>query len=294
MVVSVPQAVYRQGAASQYWKSPHSNLSRAEINKELAASIVGMPVTEAYVGLGAFENWIKNLRIAQRPHFADEEIDKCYVCQTQFGFWQRLHHCRRCGTANCSQCAKYFVAVPELGYTSRVRICVTCIEDIWTEKYADEAESVRQSSKILEGFYDSRGDIQKSMYGPAIFSQPSLHSLPRGYNSLPLGSIQEGEFGNQYDSGQTSLFRQRNPDENQLPLIEEDEDQLVPLGNVVQNPQTAINSDEPPLIQPEPKKKKLGFLSKERLRNARQPLFNSFGGDSSRDTDPQRLAHSRQ
>ena len=75
-----------------------------------------MPVTEAYVGLGAYENWIKNLRVAQRPIFADEEIDKCYVCSTQFGFWERLYHCRRCGTANCSQCAKYFVAVPELGY----------------------------------------------------------------------------------------------------------------------------------------------------------------------------------
>mmetsp|Transcript_24900 Transcript_24900/g.33360 ORF Transcript_24900/g.33360 Transcript_24900/m.33360 type:complete len:105 (-) Transcript_24900:666-980(-) len=99
-----------------------------------------MPLTEAYVGHGAYSRWVENLKIAQRPLWATDQITECFVCEVQFGFWERMHNCRKCGTAVCSQCAKYFVAVPELAYKSRVRICVTCIEEIFKKKYAGAQE----------------------------------------------------------------------------------------------------------------------------------------------------------
>ena len=97
-------------------KSEISRVSRADMSKQMGVGIVGMPITETYVGKGSFLNWIENLKIAQRPYWAGEEVISCFICEAEFGFWERQHHCRKCGTAVCGKCSKYFVQLPEFAY----------------------------------------------------------------------------------------------------------------------------------------------------------------------------------
>ena len=90
-----------------------------------------MPVSEIYVGHGAYLSWIENLKIAQRPYWVGQDVTSCNICDDEFGFFSHLHHCRKCGTACCGKCAKYFVPVEELAYYERVRICLNCLEEIY-------------------------------------------------------------------------------------------------------------------------------------------------------------------
>ena len=140
LIVSVPKAVYKRNApVSSHLQSPTSQVSRSDMNRHMAASMIGMPVTEAFVGQGAFVQWIENLKISQRPIWSkDDEGSACFVCAAEFGFFERRNNCRRCGTAVCGPCSKYFVPLPELGYYERVRICVTCIKEIYRESRTKE------------------------------------------------------------------------------------------------------------------------------------------------------------
>ena len=99
-----------------------------------------MPVTETFVGHGAYLSWIENLKIAQRPQWVGSEVTSCNICDEEFGFFSRLHHCRKCGTAVCGKCAKYFVPVEELAYYERVRICLNCLEQIYKATKLQEFE----------------------------------------------------------------------------------------------------------------------------------------------------------
>jgi len=101
------------------------------MSKQMGVGIVGMPVTETYVGMGAYLRWVENFKVAQRPYWAGEEVISCFVCEAEFGFWERQHHCRKCGTAVCGKCSKYFVQVPEFAYYQRVRICLNCLEEMY-------------------------------------------------------------------------------------------------------------------------------------------------------------------
>ena len=79
-------------------------------------AMVGMPVTETHVGRRSYERWVENLKIAQRPYWTGEEVLSCYITNKEFGFWERQHHCRKCGLAVCAEASKYFVQLPELAY----------------------------------------------------------------------------------------------------------------------------------------------------------------------------------
>ena len=45
-------------------KSEISRVSRADMSKQMGVGIVGMPITETYVGKDSFLQWIENLKIA--------------------------------------------------------------------------------------------------------------------------------------------------------------------------------------------------------------------------------------
>ncbi|TDH67239.1 hypothetical protein CCR75_000445 [Bremia lactucae] len=46
-----------------------------------------------------------------RKHMGDDQwvpdvsVDRCMLCRTDFGFWIRRHHCRRCGAVVCDSCS---------------------------------------------------------------------------------------------------------------------------------------------------------------------------------------------
>lgn len=43
----------------------------------------------------------------------DEAADNCMQCQHEFSFFNRKHHCRKCGGLFCSSCASNWLALPQ-------------------------------------------------------------------------------------------------------------------------------------------------------------------------------------
>jgi len=42
----------------------------------------------------------------------DSEVSKCPICRTQFSFWYRKHHCRKCGRVVCASCSPHRITIP--------------------------------------------------------------------------------------------------------------------------------------------------------------------------------------
>lgn len=42
----------------------------------------------------------------------DSEVSNCPICDTQFGFFYRKHHCRKCGRVVCASCSPHRITIP--------------------------------------------------------------------------------------------------------------------------------------------------------------------------------------
>ncbi len=47
-------------------------------------------------------------------------------CNSEFGFFNRKHHCRACGNVICSTCSPYKANIPTLDESNGSRVCVNC------------------------------------------------------------------------------------------------------------------------------------------------------------------------
>ena len=58
----------------------------------------------------------------------DERVERCESphCAKLFSVTSRRHHCRHCGRVICGACAPRKMALPQLGYNKRVRVCQLC------------------------------------------------------------------------------------------------------------------------------------------------------------------------
>ena len=56
----------------------------------------------------------------------DQQIAFCMICDTEFSFLVRKHHCRECGYVACDPCSTKRLNVR--GFEGLVRICDTCVE----------------------------------------------------------------------------------------------------------------------------------------------------------------------
>jgi len=57
----------------------------------------------------------------------DSEASQCTVCSLEFSFFNRRHHCRRCGRVTCDSCTSKRMCLPNMG-SSAVRVCNECFE----------------------------------------------------------------------------------------------------------------------------------------------------------------------
>ncbi|OQR90375.1 hypothetical protein ACHHYP_05580 [Achlya hypogyna] len=91
---------------------------------------------------------------------ADVSVAECMVCKDEFSFWNRKHHCRRCGAVVCDTCSNNRSANIHRDLTpvanEPARVCDLCIQVIdekialglnqrfgkvdnnWTPAYEDE------------------------------------------------------------------------------------------------------------------------------------------------------------
>jgi FYVE zinc finger len=56
----------------------------------------------------------------------DSEAQACKCCQSPFSFFNRKHHCRRCGQVVCDDCSKSRLPLPT--HKGVVRVCAGCVE----------------------------------------------------------------------------------------------------------------------------------------------------------------------
>jgi len=82
------------------------------------------------------------------PWQPDAEVHKCPVCEQEFGFLFRKHHCRKCGRVVCANCSPHRITIPReyivqppglqdgghplMGGAETVRVCKPCVPDPWT------------------------------------------------------------------------------------------------------------------------------------------------------------------
>jgi len=68
----------------------------------------------------------------QRPPVwvSNEIATVCMLCNNNFSWFCRKHHCRRCGKVVCGVCApkKNARSIPEWGFVQPVRHCIVCYE----------------------------------------------------------------------------------------------------------------------------------------------------------------------
>uniref|UniRef100_A0AC34GXG7 Hepatocyte growth factor-regulated tyrosine kinase substrate n=1 Tax=Panagrolaimus sp. ES5 TaxID=591445 RepID=A0AC34GXG7_9BILA len=54
--------------------------------------------------------------------------DQCFRCRSEFGIFNRKHHCRACGQIFCDRCSSHQLLLPQFGIEKKVRVCDTCFE----------------------------------------------------------------------------------------------------------------------------------------------------------------------
>ncbi|KAL1529739.1 hypothetical protein AB1Y20_000675 [Prymnesium parvum] len=59
----------------------------------------------------------------------DADAPRCQLCRHDFDFFNRRHHCRKCGRCVCNECSppESFRPLPQLGHPDPVRQCKLCV-----------------------------------------------------------------------------------------------------------------------------------------------------------------------
>ena len=91
-----------------------------------------------YFTISELINYIGSIRTAHRLYapndsgfngvgwIIDDDIFECMVCNKEFGFFTRKHHCRCCGNVVCYSCSPELVEIFEMQELGEQRVCVQC------------------------------------------------------------------------------------------------------------------------------------------------------------------------
>ena len=71
---------------------------------------------------------LEEARLAKEPQnwIPDNEAPACMLCETEFTFFTRKHHCRHCGAVVCNTCSGNRTVVGQ--FTIPVRLCDECFD----------------------------------------------------------------------------------------------------------------------------------------------------------------------
>eukprot|EP00759_Apiculatamorpha_spiralis_P034688 PhF_6_TR35745/c0_g1_i1/m.51911 len=70
----------------------------------------------------------------------DEDATSCDKCRSPFSFFNRRHHCRRCGFIFCGKCTSGRMPVPDRQFPQPVRVCDACSSDLRERRAAGNAK----------------------------------------------------------------------------------------------------------------------------------------------------------
>ncbi|KAL8665620.1 MAG: hypothetical protein Q9202_002124 [Teloschistes flavicans] len=78
----------------------------------------------------------------------DSEVTSCPICGTTFGFWNRKHHCRKCGRVVCSSCSPHRITIPRQFIVQPPQ-----------EPSQSASEGITASTEVVDLTGDDDGDV---------------------------------------------------------------------------------------------------------------------------------------
>jgi len=128
----------------------------------------------------------------------DSSSDKCEMCSVPFTFFNRRHHCRRCGHLFCSECCSLNVSLPqEFGYTERVKVCSKCFTVTLNDRAREETTitinigGVSKETKVVSGIHKvllwKMGAHEDGDFDRTVID--SLENYPS--NAIPVSRVQD-------------------------------------------------------------------------------------------------------
>ncbi|CAJ2642923.1 unnamed protein product [Trifolium pratense] len=109
-------------------------------------------------GLGDWMNIIKPANEEKDHWVPDEAVSKCTACGTDFGAFNRKHHCRNCGDIFCDKCTHGRIALTAEENAQPVRVCDRCMAEV-TQRLTSAKES--SSKPILQSHEDLARKLQE-------------------------------------------------------------------------------------------------------------------------------------
>ncbi|KKZ61242.1 hypothetical protein EMCG_04114 [[Emmonsia] crescens] len=97
-------------SATQSWGRSSSGLPGSSSDNAIDLSGSQESVSRQLSSLRHRENSFTDYELPRwQP---DSEVSKCPICDTQFSFWYRKHHCRKCGRVVCASCSPHRITIP--------------------------------------------------------------------------------------------------------------------------------------------------------------------------------------
>ncbi|XP_058785471.1 protein FREE1-like [Vicia villosa] len=116
--------------------------------------------TERKKGLGDWMNMIKPANEEKDHWVPDEAVTKCTACGTDFGAFNRKHHCRNCGDIFCDKCTHGRIALTAEENAQPVRVCDRCMAEV-TQRLISAKES--SSKPLLQSHEDLARKLQEEL-----------------------------------------------------------------------------------------------------------------------------------
>ncbi|CAL0303505.1 unnamed protein product [Lupinus luteus] len=116
--------------------------------------------TEKKKGLGDWMNLIKPVNEEKDHWVPDEAVSKCTGCGSDFGAFNRRHHCRNCGDIFCDKCTHGRIALTAEENAQPVRVCDRCMAEV-TQRLINAKES--SSKPVVQSHEDLARKLQEEL-----------------------------------------------------------------------------------------------------------------------------------
>ncbi|XP_077246646.1 RING/FYVE/PHD zinc finger superfamily protein [Tasmannia lanceolata] len=117
--------------------------------------------TEKKKGLGNWMNLMKPGNEEKDHWVPDEAVTKCTACGTDFGAFNRKHHCRNCGDIFCDKCTAGRIALTADEQAQPVRVCDRCLAEV--SQRLSNAKEAPNKSAVQQSHVDLARKLQEEM-----------------------------------------------------------------------------------------------------------------------------------
>mmetsp|Transcript_30192 Transcript_30192/g.43133 ORF Transcript_30192/g.43133 Transcript_30192/m.43133 type:complete len:415 (+) Transcript_30192:36-1280(+) len=85
------------------------------------------------------------------------DVDNCIICDIEFGWMFRKHHCRACGHVVCDTCSSQKALISEIELVGPLRVCSLCYwgQDVVLHAKSDTVDSPQKAEIMKTNNYDT-------------------------------------------------------------------------------------------------------------------------------------------